>query len=68
MYEYPHKGLAPKVNDVNGYTFVWITDGIGWKKAKSMITAAYMTIPDVYNLTDIKNFIRQVKEEGQEND
>lgn len=60
--------LAPKVNDVNGYTFVWITDGIGWKKAKSMITAAYMTIPDVYNLTDIKNFIRQVKEEGQEND
>ena len=60
--------LAPKVDAVEGYTFVWITDGIGWRKAKSMITAAYMSIPNVYNLTDIKNFIKQVKREGQEND
>ena len=57
--------LAPKINSVDGYVFVWITDGIGWRKAKSMITAAYMAIPDVYNLTDIKSFIQRVKEEGQ---
>ena len=60
--------LAPKVNAVDGYTFVWITDGVGWKKAKSMITAAYMTIPNVYNLTDVKEFIHKVKEEGQKDD
>ena len=60
--------LAPKVNAVDGFTFVWITDGVGWKKAKSMITAAYMTIPNVYNLTDIKEFIYKVKEEGQKDD
>ena len=60
--------LAPKVNAVDGFTFVWITDGVGWKKAKSMITAAYMTIPDVYNLTDVKEFIYKVKEEGQKDD
>ena len=60
--------LAPKVNAVDGFTFVWITDGVGWKKAKSMITAAYMTIPNVYNLTDVKEFIHKVKEEGQKDD
>ena len=60
--------LAPKVNAVDGYTFVWITDGVGWKKAKSMITAAYMTIPNVYNLKDVKEFIYKVKEEGQKDD
>lgn len=57
--------LAPKIDLVDGYKFIWITDGVGWKKAKSMISAAYMTIPNVYNLTDIKNFINQVKSEGQ---
>jgi len=60
--------LAPKVNAVDGFTFVWITDGVGWKKAKSMITAAYMAIPNVYNLTDVKEFIYKVKEEGQKDD
>jgi len=60
--------LAPKIDAVEGYTFVWITDGIGWKKAKSMIKAAYMAIPNVYNLTDIKDFILRVKTEGQKND
>lgn len=57
--------LAPKIDAIDGYKFVWITDGIGWKKAKAMITAAYMTIPNVYNLTDIKDFIGQIKQEGQ---
>lgn len=54
--------LAPKIDAVAGYRFVWITDGIGWRKAKSMINAAYMAIPNVYNLTDIKNFIIKVKQ------
>ena len=57
--------LAPKIDAIPGYTFVWITDGVGWKKAKSMITAAYMTIPHVYNLTDITSFIHKIQEEGQ---
>lgn len=55
--------LAPKIDSVEGYKFVWITDGKGWLKAKSMINAAYMAISNVYNLTDIKNFINQIKGE-----
>ena len=27
--------LSPKINAVDGFEFVWITDGIGWKSAKN---------------------------------
>ncbi|MBP5364600.1 MAG: type II restriction endonuclease [Bacteroidales bacterium] len=53
--------LAPKINSVNGFEFVWITDGIGWKSAKNKLQEAYSIIPRVYNLTDIVNFINEIK-------
>ena len=53
--------LAPKVNSVNGFEFVWITDGIGWRSAKNKLEEAYNTIPSVYNLTNITNFIESLK-------
>lgn len=49
--------LAPKVNSVKGFEFVWITDGIGWKSARNKLEEAYNTIPSVYNLTSIGSFI-----------
>ena len=57
--------VAPKVNGVPGFEFVWITDGIGWVSAKNKLEEAYYNIPKVYNLTDIKEFIQIVKTEGQ---
>ena len=53
--------LAPKVNSVKGYEFVWITDGIGWKSARNKLEEAYNTIPSVYNLTNISAFIDSLK-------
>lgn len=55
--------LSPKINAVDGFEFVWITDGIGWKSAKSKLEEAFYAIPNVYNLTSIEDFIKQVKEE-----
>ena len=49
--------LAPKVNSVKGFEFVWITDGIGWKSARNKLEEAYNNIPSVYNLTSIDSFI-----------
>lgn len=57
--------LSPKINAVSGFEFVWITDGIGWKSARNKLQEAYSIIPNVYNLTDIKNFINRIKAEGQ---
>ena len=53
--------LAPKVNSVNGFEFVWITDGIGWKSARNKLEEAYNAIPSVYNLTNIASFIKLLK-------
>ncbi len=55
--------LSPKINAVDGFEFVWITDGIGWKSAKNKLEEAFYVIPNIYNLTTINEFIKQVKEE-----
>ena len=55
--------LSPKINNVDGFEFVWITDGIGWKSARNKLEEAFYAIPNIYNLTTIYNFIEQVKEE-----
>lgn len=55
--------LAPKINRVPGFEFVWITDGIGWRSARNKLEEAFYTIPEVYNLTTIGDFIAKVKAE-----
>ena len=54
--------LAPKINSVSGFEFVWITDGIGWKNARNKLQEAYNNIPSVYNLTDISDFVNQIEQ------
>lgn len=53
--------VAPKVNSVPGYEFVWITDGEGWASAKNKLEEAFATIPSIYNLTTIQEFIAKIK-------
>lgn len=53
--------LAPKVNSINGFEFVWITDGIGWNSAKNKLQEAFSMIPSIYNLTTINDFISLIK-------
>ena len=57
-----YSDIAPKINSVSGFEFVWITDGIGWKSAKNKLQEAYSIIPSIYNLTSIKEFLQEVKE------
>ena len=56
-----YSDIAPKINSVRGFEFVWITDGIGWKSAKNKLQEAYSIIPSIYNLTDIATFINIIK-------
>ena len=56
-----YSDIAPKINSVPGYEFVWITDGIGWKSAKNKLQEAYSIIPSIYNLTSINEFLQEVK-------
>ncbi len=63
-----YSDLAPKINRLNDFEFVWITDGIGWQSARNKLQEAYYTIPHVYNLTCIQTFCDQVRQELEEDD
>ena len=56
-----YSDIAPKVNSLPNFEFVWITDGIGWKSAKNKLQEAYNIIPKIYNLTNIDKFINLIK-------
>ena len=56
-----YSDIAPKINSVPGFEFVWITDGIGWLSAKNKLQEAYNIIPSIYNLNDITDFIKKIK-------
>ncbi len=53
--------LSPKINAVDGFKFVWITDGIGWRSARNKLEEAFYAIPYVYNLTSISEFVAILK-------
>ena len=54
--------LAPKINSLPGFEFVWITDGKGWQSAKNKLQEAYNIIPRVYNLTNLEEFLNETKD------
>ena len=55
--------IAPRINSIPGFEFVWITDGIGWRSARNKLEEAFSIIPRIYNLTTIKYFIEEVKQD-----
>lgn len=55
-----YSDIAPKINSVDGFEFVWITDGVGWKSAKNKLQEAYGIIPSIYNLTSIHQFLKTI--------
>ncbi len=55
--------IAPKINQYDDFEFVWITDGQGWHSARNKLNEAFNTIPKLYNLTSISDFIKNVKKE-----
>ena len=57
-----YSDIAPKINSIDGFEFVWITDGKGWLSAKNKLEEAYNIIPSTYNLTNIGDFIKLIKE------
>lgn len=60
-----YRELAPIVNGVKGYEFVWITDGEGWNSARNKLAEAYNDIPRMYNFTTLPEFLEEIKQETE---
>lgn len=50
-----YKTLALEAKNINRFTFVWFTDGIGWNNAKHNLEETCDVIDTVYNIQDLEN-------------
>lgn len=48
-----YKNLAVESKQINGFVFVWITDGIGWNTAKHNLEETFDVLETLYNLKDL---------------
>ena len=48
-----YKNLAIESKQVEGFTFVWFTDGIGWDTAKHNLEETFDVLDTIYNLKDL---------------
>lgn len=49
--------LGQQSLSIEGFTFVWITDGFGWKGAKANLKETYNSLETLYNINDLENGI-----------
>lgn len=52
-----YKMLAEESKKVNGLTFIWITDGQGWKIARKNLEETFNELDTIYNINDLDNGI-----------
>lgn len=58
-----YRELSPIVNSVDGFEFVWVTDGQGWNSAKNKLEEAYNEITRMYNFESLGDFLKELKSE-----
>ena len=50
-----YKELAIEAKQINGFKFVWITDGIGWNSARHNLEETFEVLDTIYSITDLEN-------------
>ena len=52
-----YKMLASESKKVNGVTFVWFTDGLGWLSARKNLEETFNEMDTIYNIDDLEHGI-----------
>lgn len=56
-----YQALAREAEAVDGFTFVWFTDGKGWLRARDSLEEAFGAVKHLYNVNDLeRGIIREV--------
>lgn len=50
-----YKTLALEAKEIDGFQFVWFTDGIGWISARHNLEETFDVLENLYNLNDLEN-------------
>lgn len=52
-----YKTIALEAEEIEGFTFIWFTDGKGWLKAKNNLEETFDVMKNIYNINDLENGI-----------
>ena len=52
-----YKTLATETDTIDGFTFVWFTDGKGWTSARHNLEETFDVMENIYNIKDLENGI-----------
>ena len=47
--------LAEESKKVDGVTFIWFTDGLGWRSARRNLEETFNELETIYNIDDLDN-------------
>ncbi len=50
-----YKTLALEADQIQGFTFVWFTDGQGWRSARNNLEETFGVMQHIYNINDLEN-------------
>lgn len=50
-----YKTLALETDTINGFTFVWFTDGKGWTSARNNLEETFDIMQHIYNIKDLED-------------
>ena len=50
-----YKTIALETREIDGFTFVWFTDGEGWKSARHNLEETFDVMDDIYCIKDLEN-------------
>mgnify|MGYP005767198557 FL=1 len=54
-----YKMLSKEAETVEGFEFVWFTDGIGWKSARGNLRETFEVMEHIYSIDDMENKVMQ---------
>lgn len=49
--------IAEEAKMIDGFCFVWITDGGGWKDAKRNLEETFNAMDNLYNIADMEQHL-----------
>ena len=52
-----YKQIAQEVDTIDGFTFVWFTDGKGWQSARRNLEETFDVLDTVFSIDDLENGI-----------
>ena len=52
-----YKMLSQEADTIAGFTFVWFTDGVGWKSARGNLRETFEVMDTIYSIDDMENGI-----------